>query len=303
MEKILITGASGLLGTRLTEIILTKGYEVVHLGRGSKNTGAAGVQHFTWDIDKEFIDPEALKGVTAIIHLAGAGVADKRWTKERKHEIIESRVKSADLIYKTLKNTPQGVKAFISASAVGYYGDCGKEMLKEDHLSGDGFLADVCRQWEEGAMNMGKLGLREVRCRIGIVLAKNGGALPELVKTIPLGVAPYFAKNNLYYPWVHIDDVCGIMLHAIENEAVNGAYNTTGPRPLLIKDLMQEILTARNSHALLVPTPPLAIKLALGEMSEMVLNSQRCSADKMLATGYQFKYPTAHKALKDIYKK
>jgi uncharacterized protein (TIGR01777 family) len=303
MEKILITGASGLLGTRLTEIILTKGYQVVHLGRGVKNSGAARIQHFTWDIDKEFIDPEALKGVTAIIHLAGAGVADKRWTKERKREIIESRVKSAELIHKTLKNTKHSVKTFVSASAVGYYGDCGKEVIKENHLSGDGFLADVCCQWEEGAMNMALLGLREVRCRIGIVLAKNGGALPELVKTIPLGVAPYFAKNNLYYPWVHIDDVCGIMLHAIENDTVNGAYNTTAPKPLLIKELMHDILTARKSSALLVPTPPLAIKLALGEMSEMVLSSQRCSADKILATGYQFKYTTALKALKDIYKK
>lgn len=302
MEKILITGASGLLGTRLTEIILTKGYGVVHLGRGHKNNGTAGVQHFTWDIDKGYIDPKALEGVTAIVHLAGAGVADKRWTNDRKREIVESRVKSAELIYNTLKKGKHTVKTFVSASAVGYYGDCGSEVVKEGHLSGDGFLADVCRQWEEGAINIGKLGLREVRCRIGIVLAKNGGALPELVKTIPLGVAPYFAKSNLYYPWVHIDDVCGIMLHAIETDTVNGACNTTAPKPLLIKELMHNILTARKSNALLVPAPPLAIKLALGEMSEMVLSSQRCSDDKILETGYRFKYPTALKALKDIYK-
>ena len=177
---------------------------------------------------------------------AGAGVADKRWSDERKKEIIDSREKSAKLIFDFLKKNKHEVKNFISASAVGYYGDCGDEVVTEEREAGKDFLAEVCRKWEDSAKQFSKIEIREVRCRIGIVLSKNGGALPELTKTIPLGLAPYFAKSNLYYPWIHIDDVCGIMIHALENENVNGAVNTTAPQPLLMKDLMKEILLANE---------------------------------------------------------
>ena len=202
-----------------------------------------------------------------------------------------------------MKKNKHEVKTFISASAVGYYGDCEDEIVTEEKKAGEGFLAEVCKQWEQSAKQFSKIGIREVRCRIGIVLAKNGGALPELTKTIPFGVASYFSKTNLYYPWVHLDDVCGIMIHALENEIVTGAYNTTSPSPLLMKDLMKEILVAKKSKAILVPAPPVAIKLALGEMSEMLLGSQRCSAGKILESGYQFKFGEIGKALENIFGK
>lgn len=303
MGKILITGASGLIGSRLTQLLKEQGYNVVHMGRGEKDEGSTNVPHYKWDTQKGTMDEAAFEGVSTIIHLAGAGVADKRWTDERKKEIIDSRVHSAKLLHRFLKKGQHSVDTFISAAAVGYYGDCGEEIVTEEHAKGQGFLADVCEKWEDAAIEIGKTGIREVSCRIGFVLAKDGGGLPELAKTIPIGVAPYFAKHNLYYPWIHIDDVCGIMIHAVKHKQLNGAYNTTGPIPLLIKELMQTILEARQSHALLMPAPPLAIKLALGEMSEMVLNSQRCSSEKIQATGYRFKYPTALKALQEIYSK
>lgn len=299
MGKVLITGASGLVGTRLTQLLKDAGYKVVHLGRGEKKDSDA--PQYKWDVEKGKLDEAAFEGVTTIIHLAGASIADKTWTEERKKEILDSRIKSAGLLHKFLQKEQHTVDTFISASAVGFYGDRGAEVLTEDKPKGEGFLAEVCAKWEDAAINIGKLGIREVSIRIGIVLAKDGGALPELARTIPFGIAPYFAKDNLYYPWVHLDDVCGIMMHAVNTKNMNGAYNATGPKPQLIKYLMQDILTARNSKALLIPTPPIAIKIALGDRQELVLSSQNCSDKKVLATGYQFKYPTALKALQQIY--
>jgi uncharacterized protein (TIGR01777 family) len=300
MGKVLITGGSGLLGTRLIELLLERGYPVNTLGR-SKQPASTGTPSFKWNIESAEIDPEAFEGVSTIIHLAGAGIADKKWSAERKKEIIDSRVKSGRLIFDFLRKNLHSIKTFISASAVGYYGDCGNDIVNEDRRAGEGFLSEVCKQWEQSAMQFSEIDIREVRCRIGIVLAKNGGALPELTRTIPLGVATYFSKNDLYYPWIHIDDVCGIMIHALENEGVTGAYNTTFPQPLLMKDLMKEILAAKKSNALLVPAPPLAIKLVMGEMSEMILSSQRCSAEKILTTGYKFRFEAASDALSNIY--
>jgi uncharacterized protein (TIGR01777 family) len=302
MKKVLITGASGLVGRRLTELLLNKGYAVNVLGRMKPATDNRQLttEHYTWDIDKGKIDPEAFEGVSAIIHLAGAGVAEKRWTDERKKEIVDSRVKSANLIFNYLKKNKHGVKTFVSAAAVGYYGDCGEEVVMEGKAAGEGFLSEVCQKWEAAAVKFTQLNIREVRCRIGIVLAKQGGALPELTKTFPLGVAGYFAKSPLYYPWIHIDDVCGIMIHALENEQMHGAYNTTAPAPLPMKSLMQEIVKAKKAKAAVVPVPPFAIKLAMGEMSEMLLSSQRCSAAKILESGYKFKYAEIGKALKAV---
>ena len=303
LKKVLVTGASGLIGSRICEMLLQKGYAVNTLGRemgSQKSEGRPNTKRFVWNIEEGKIDAAAFDGVSAIIHLAGAGVADKRWSTERKLEIIDSRVKSAQLIFNFLKKNKHEVKTFISASAVGFYGDSGHETVTEEHKAGSGFLAEVCKQWEKSAQQFSKLHIREVRCRIGIVLAKNGGALPELTRTVPLGVASYFAKEPLYYPWVHIDDVCGIMLYAFEHESLHGAYNATAPLPLPMKDLMKEILLARKSKAVLVPAPPFAIKVALGEMSEMLLGSQRCSADKIISAGYKFRFGKIEKALGSV---
>ncbi len=298
---VLITGASGLVGTHLVKLLLEKGYRVNTLGR-SQSHGQEGTDHYVWDMEKGTFDPKALQNVSAIIHLAGAGVAEKKWTEDRKKEIIDSRVKSATLLYNYLKNNAHSVDTFISASAVGYYGDCADELLTEDHEPGSDFLASVCKQWEESATQFAALGIREVRMRIGIVLAKEGGALPELTRTLPIGVAPYFAKDNLFYPWVHVTDIAGMLAFAIENPGVQGAYNATGNKPLLMKELMQEIVKSSGKKAVVIPTPPFAIKLAMGEMSTMLLSSQRCSNRKITDAGYQFRFRTVTSALKDIFR-
>jgi len=300
MGKVLITGASGLLGTRLTELLLGRGYRINVISRFKSSSSAANYQSFCWNIEKGEIDSGAFEGVSAVVHLAGAGVAESRWSDKRKKEIMDSRVKSAKLIFDFIKSGNHEVKTFMSAGGVGYYGDCGDEPVSEDRKPGRGFLAEVCKRWEASALKFCQLDIRAVRCRIGIVLSKNGGALPELARTLPLGIAPYFSGQNLFYSWIHIDDVCGIMIHALENENINGAFNLTAPQPLLMKDLMREILQAKGSRALLVPVPPVAIKLAMGEMSEMLLFGQRCSAEKIRNAGYKFKYGEIKEALKNI---
>jgi uncharacterized protein (TIGR01777 family) len=301
MPKILITGASGLIGTRIQEMLLAQRHDIHTLGRSAGVPQTSKVSHFIWDVKNQKIDSKALAGVDTIIHLAGAGVADERWTSSRKKEIMDSRVDATKVLYKTLASTSHQVKTIISASAVGYYGDCGDETVIEDHPVADTFLAEVTSRWEEEVSKMEKLGIRHVCCRIGIVLAKNGGALPELVKTFPIGIAGYFAKSPLYYPWIHIDDVCGIMIHARQNQTMRGSYNTTAPGPVPIKTLMEAILAAKKSKAILAPVPTFALKLALGEMADMLLSSQRCSDDKIIKTGYEFHFPSLAKALADIY--
>lgn len=299
-RKILITGASGLVGTKLTEMLLNRGYIVHAIGR-KKAEDAKGLKHFVWDMAKQEMDSEALEGVSGIVHLAGAGVADERWSSSRKREIMESRTQSTALLFKYLRQNKRAVDVIVSASAVGYYGDCGADLVTEKRAPAHTFLAEVCKAWEEGVVKVKDLGVREVRCRIGIVLSENGGALPELTRTLPLGVAPYFSNQDLYYPWIHINDVCGIMIHALENEKVEGAYNTTTDTPVKIRDLMETIVSVKKSGAVLVPAPSLAIKIAMGEMSDMLLSSQRCSASKILKTGYRFAFPELRQALEDIY--
>ena len=180
-KKILITGATGLLGTELKKHLLSKGYEVNTLSRKKDND----VNNFVWDVYKGTIDADCLNGVEAIIHLAGEPVADKKWTDERKKQIIDSRVKSTELLFKTIKSKPdRQLKSFISASAVGFYGDCGDEILTEESPNGYGFLAECCKLWENAVDQGKKLSLRIVKLRTGIVLSNHGGALPQLDKPV-----------------------------------------------------------------------------------------------------------------------
>jgi len=301
MAKILITGAGGLIGTRLQQILLERGHEIHTIGRSLHSSIGPGIRAYTWDLSAQQMDPAALEGVDGIIHLAGAGVADERWTRARKKEIMDSRVDSTRLLLQTLAKYPHEVRTIVSASAVGYYGDAGDEVMTEKHPAADTFLAEVTASWEREVRRFESEGVRHVCCRIGIVLAPHGGALPELTKTLAVGVASYFDKTPLYYPWIHLDDVCGIMIHALEHTQLRGSYNTTAPDPVPIKDLMKAIVRAKKSKAILMPVPAFGIRLLLGEMAEMVLSSQRCSASKIMQAGYSFHYPDLDGALRDIY--
>ena len=301
MTKVLITGGTGLVGKQLAEQLLKAGYGVNILSRKAAGRSKKTFS-FHWNIETGEIDSNAFEGISAIIHLAGTGIAEKRWTLERKRQIVESRVRSADLIFNFLKTHKHSVKAFISASAVGYYGNCGNEIVDEQHLPGKDFLAEVCKQWEESAKKFSAIGIREVRCRVGIVLTKNGGALPKFTRTIPFGITSYIAQKNLYYPWIHIDDLCRMFQYAIEKETLHGAVNATAPNPVLMKTLMKEITYAQNSKVVLIPVPVIGIKLAIGEMSSLLLSSQRCTSPKIIQSGFRYKFETVDKALANIYK-
>src|SRR5258708_33984710 len=223
-KKILITGASGMIGAQLTEMLLAKNYSVAHLGRKKKGN----VPSFVWDVSNGVIDKDALQQTDTIIHLAGANVASSRWTEGRKKEILESRVKSTALLFQTLKNNRHTIQTFISASAIGYYG-FGEEnkIFTEEDNPGNDFLAQVTRQWEEAADRFATLGIRTVKIRTGIVLSKKGGALEKMVKPIKFGIGSPLGSGKQFISWIHIDDLCGIFLKAIEDEKMSGTYNAT----------------------------------------------------------------------------
>ncbi|HEY8935827.1 MAG TPA: TIGR01777 family oxidoreductase, partial [Cyclobacteriaceae bacterium] len=230
VKHILITGASGLIGTRLTEMLLAKGYSVAHLGRSKKEDG---VKSFVWNVDKQVIQPGALKGITAVIHLAGAGVAEKRWTKDRKQEILESRAKSTALLYDELKKGHHNVTTFISASAIGYYGfENDTKIFHEDDEPGKDFLAQVTRQWEDEVNKINNLGIRVVKIRVGVVLSEKGGALKEMSTPIRMYAGSPLGTGKQMMSWIHLDDLCSIFIKMIEDEQHSGAFNAVAPHPV-----------------------------------------------------------------------
>lgn len=244
-KHILLTGGTGLIGGTLTQALLDKGHRVSHLSR-TPGTNPA-VTTFLWDVDKNQIDEACITGIDTIIHLAGANVANGRWTEERKKEIIESRTKSIALVYKLLKSKPQHtVKAVVSASAVGYYGDRADELLTETSAPGTDFLASCCLQWEH-AVDMGEsLGLRIVKFRTGVVLDANGGALAALAKPIKLGLGATLGTGKQWMPWIHVEDVIDMYLYAIDNETLSGNYNMVAPNPVTNKQLTKAV--AKELH-------------------------------------------------------
>jgi len=300
IQKILITGASGLVGSRLTEMLLEKGHLVSHLGR-RKGTGR--VPAFVWDVENKSIDLQALEGVDTIIHLAGAGIADQRWTAQRKKEILESRTHSTQLLIDTLKNQRHAVKTFVGASAIGYYGfGQGEQVFTEESKAGSGFLADVTREWEEKTDGIAALGLRLVKLRIGIVLSEKGGALAEMAKPIRFGVGAPLGSGTQYLSWIHIDDLCAMFIQAAEDQSWHGAYNAVGINWVTNAELTKAIAHVLKKPLWLPPIPHFVMNLFLGEMAGMVLNGSKVSPAKIQKAGFQFKYTELKEALKSLLK-
>jgi hypothetical protein len=246
------------------------------------------------------IDKDAVK-VDYIINLNGAGIADKRWTPERKKLLIESRTKSAKLIKSALEIAEHKPKAYISASAVGFYGDRKDEKLYETSSKGEGFLAECCHLWEESAIELGPFVDRLIIDRIGIVLSTKGGALPKILMTRQFGVYNYFGSGQQYYSWIHIDDLCRILLSQIENDSFVGVYNAVTPEPLTNKQFTTEIKETLNGK-LIIPAPVFGLRLMLGEMANVVLNSNRVIPKRLKEHSFNFKYNDLGKAVNDLIK-
>jgi uncharacterized protein (TIGR01777 family) len=299
-KSILIAGGSGLVGSRLIKLLDASKYSIHILTRNSKKN-SANISYFQWNFEDMTIDEDAVK-VDYIINLNGAGIADKRWTDSRKKLLIDSRVKSAKLIKSALESSKHRPKAYISASAVGFYGDRGDEKLYEHSPAGTGFLAECCTLWEKSALEIKPLVERLLINRIGIVLSTKGGALPKILMTKQVGVYNYFGNGQQYYSWIHIDDLCQIFIYQIENESAVGIFNTVTPEPLTNKQLTTKIKDALNGY-LVLPAPAFSLRLLLGEMANVVLNSSRVYPKRLLEQTFEFKHMDLGSAVKDLQKR
>ena len=297
--KILITGGTGLVGMHLSRMLRDKGYEVAHLSRSANLQ--AEFPAYRWDIDSEFVDEKALREADAIIHLAGASIVGKRWSDKQKQRIIDSRVKSLKLLAQKIESSGANLQSFISASAVGYYGDTGDMIVTEASPAGDtGFLAESCKLWETAVQDLTNLGIRTARIRIGIVLSTIDGALPKILLSFKANAGTWFGDGSQYYPWIHIDDLARIFIKAIEEDTIKGAYNATAPNPATNKDFVKILAKALDKKALLVPTPAFAMRIAMGEMADTVLHGSRVIPQKITDAGFEFKFPDLEAAFRDV---
>ena len=307
MPNVLITGGTGLIGKALTKLLLEKGYEVIILTRKPPTgTVTRGLDYAGWNIKEQTIDASAIGKADYIIHLAGAGVADKRWTNKRKKEIRESRAMGSGLIVRALKEIPNQVKAVVSASGIGWYmpsppGPDRYGMWVETDPYDPGFLGETCRQWEQEIDPVGLLGKRLIKLRTGIVLSNEGGALPEFRKPLRFGIAAILGSGKQMISWIHIDDLCRLYLEAIQHDRMEGVFNAVAPKPVDNKTFILS-LAKRVKGKFFIPfyVPAFLLKLFLGEMSIEVLKSANVSAGKIKNTGFQFLYPSLDAALENL---
>jgi uncharacterized protein len=302
MSSILITGGTGLIGKHLCRLLKDKGHKVVLLSRNrSSNTD---VQTYAWDLEKGEIDKEALESADYIIHLAGENIGDKRWTQKQKQLIIDSRVKTTKLIFDKIKENNITPKAFISASATGYYGISPTDKIfEETDPPGKDFLGDTCSQWEQAVDRFKQLGVRTVKIRTGVVLTKQGGALAKMTVPVKMGIASALGNGRQYLPWIHIEDLCSIYMKAIEDSQMNGAYNAVAPDYKTNAEFTRTLAKVLNKPFWLPNVSGMMIKLLLGKMSEIVLKGNRISANKIIGSGYKFQFPDLERALKNLFDK
>lgn len=302
METVLITGGTGLIGQALTKKLLLDGYAVVIMSRTVHQSSHPRLSYAQWDVEAMEIDTDALSRADYIIHLAGAGIAEQRWTKRRKEVLLESRSHGSALLVRALSQIPHRVKAVISASAIGWYGPDRPGMpetgFMEDAPAYDDFLGMVCSSWEQNIKGIEQLGIRLVTLRTGIVLSARGGMVKELAKALRWGIAPIFGGGKQIISWIHMDDLCGLYGRAISDQSWLGIYNAVAPAPVpqrnFIRTLARQI---RGKWFMAWPVPAFLLRWVLGEMSIEVLKSTRVSAAKAIQSGYAFKYPELEMAV------
>jgi len=296
-EIVLITGASGMIARELSKKIENE-YTVRFLTRKKKHDN-----EFEWDIKNGTMDESALENVSYIIHLAGANISEKRWTKERKRELISSRVDSAGLLLKTVKKKKIKLKSFISASGINYYGTVTTEKIyTEKDPPGNDFLSEVVVLWERSADDFKEQNLAErvVKIRTAVVLSKEDGALKKMVPTIKYGIGSALGSGKQYMPWVHIDDICTVYMAALRNSDMNGAYNAVSPQHTTNENLTKKIAEVLKKPLFMPNVPAFVLKLIFGELADALLEGSRASSQKIRDTGFQFKFPDLKNALEDL---
>lgn len=309
-QTVLITGGTGTIGRRLTQLLQQEGYQVAYLTRSSKPTASAEVRLsdrpnvtvYQWDVKRGHLDPRAIQTADHIIHLAGAGIADERWTDARKDEILTSRTQSTELLAQALSTNSHHVKSFVASSAIGYYGgDTGDRPLTETNEGGSDFLAQVTRAWERAEDQVATLGIRTVKLRTGVVLTMAGGALPKLAQPVRLGAGAPIGSGQQYISWIHLDDLCRIYIQALTDPSWQGVYNAVAPTPVTNETLTRAIAKVLHRPMLLPNIPAFTIKLLYGELAITVTGGNYV-LNKRIAeeTSFQYQFGDLDYALKDL---
>jgi uncharacterized protein (TIGR01777 family) len=294
--SVLITGGSGLIGRNLTSLLLSEGYKVSHLSRKANQFGKVRV--FRWDPEKEIINPEVFEGIDYIIHLSGANIGEKRWTKSRKEEIIKSRTETAKLLYKVISQNGMQIRAFISASATGYYGsNTSEKIFREEDDPASDFLGTTCRLWEEAADLFGKIGVRTAKIRSAVVLDKNDSALTRILQPASFGLFPKLGSGRQYMSWISMKDLCNIYLKILCDDNMEGSYNAVLPQYATQLEFMRALAQTMHKPFFHPTVPEFVLRAVLGKMSDIVLKGSRVSSEKIINSGFQFVHPTLEEAL------
>lgn len=303
MSNILITGGTGLVGSRITQTLIEQGHEVAHLSRRKGARKEASVKTFNWDIHNNFIDKEAIVWADHVIHLAGESVAGQRWTVQKKEKILKSRVEVTRLLQEVIANTPNNIESFVSASAIGAYGaDLSTEVAGEESPFADDFLAQVVEKWESEIKKIESLSIRTVILRIGLVLDKSNGALPKMATPIKFGVGAPIGSGRQMMSWIHVQDLADLFVKACFDESMKGIYNAAAPDTLSNKAFTQTLAKVLNRPLFLPNVPEFVFKAIFGEMSIILLGGRAVSSTKLLQTGFEPQFRTLEAALSDIYK-
>tara|TARA_R110002050_G_scaffold11122_2_gene37836 strand:- start:38972 stop:39880 length:909 start_codon:yes stop_codon:yes gene_type:complete len=301
MPTVLVTGGTGLIGRHLCQRLKQSGFDVAVLSQVRYNKSEFPVFHWNWK--NEEVDEMALRNSDYIVHLAGANIAGQHWTTERKKLIIDSRVKSTQFLQQKLKELNLGPKAFVSASAVGYYGAITtKNIYKETSQPENDFLGTVCQLWEKAASDVFDSRIRTVQIRTGVVLTSKDGAMDKMVLPIKMGVGAALGTGKQYMPWIHIDDLCDIYVKALNDVKMNGAFNAISPEHQTNKSFTKALAKTLGKPMWLPNIPSFILKIMFGEMADMLLYGSRVSSAKILDAGFEFQYPNLDRALADLMK-
>lgn len=295
---ILIAGGTGLIGSRLTTLLLEEGFQVSYLSREAKTKN--GIPSYQWNPATKTLDASALVGITHIVNLAGESIAGSRWSDSFKEKIIKSRLDASATLLNALLSNENNVKAIIGSSAIGIYGDRSDELLFEESKSGNGFLSETVIKWES---SYDHFPIRKVLLRTGIVLSKNGGALVPMATPIKFGITPLLGSGKQYMSWIHIDDICKMYIHAIRNESMVGVYNAVAPTAIHHHAFMLSLRSVINKISIPIPIPSFLLNIMMGEQKSIVLDSINASANKIIKSGYEFHFTNLDIALDEIYAK
>lgn len=298
MKRVVITGGTGLIGSHLSELLSAEGFEVVHLTRTVRPGGK--YKSYRWDPQNGYCDPEAIEEGDAIIHLAGANIGGKLWSKTRKREIISSRTETAGLLFSVSAGRGIRPSAFITASGVNFYGSkTTQNIYSESDPPADDFLGETCRLWEAAADPFAAAGIRVVKVRTAVVLASSGSALSKMTFPATAGLVVRFGPGSQYFPWIHIDDLCRIYLRAVTDSAMAGPFNAATPDHITHDMLMREVARQKRLPVFLPHVPAWLLKATMGEMSVVLTGGSRISSKRLSDSGFEFKFADIASALRD----